>query len=79
MHSTMVYVFAACGPLDRPHAISQDVAAQYAAEWQAEAVSSDRQHILTSFGDPDSSWALTYNLFADRLLQTNVISQDVGD
>ena len=56
----------------------QAISAQYANEWQAQALSSDHQHILSSFGDADSSWALTYNLFADRLLQTNLVSQDVS-
>ncbi|KAJ3525254.1 hypothetical protein NM688_g8429 [Phlebia brevispora] len=50
-----------------------NVSSIFAQQWQAQALSTDHQHILTSFGDPDSSSALTYNLFADRLLNTNVI------
>ncbi|KAJ3530917.1 hypothetical protein NM688_g7646 [Phlebia brevispora] len=50
-----------------------NVSSIFAQQWQAQALSTDHQHVLTSFGDPDSSSALTYNLFADRLLNTNVI------
>ena len=40
-------------------------------------MSSDGKHILTSFGDLDTSLAVTYNLFADKLLSTNLISSNV--
>lgn len=40
-------------------------------------MSSDGKHILTSFGDLDTSLAVTYNLFADKLLATDLISSNV--
>ena len=55
----------------------QGIAARYAAAWHGTALSTDG-HILANFGDPSSSWTLGYNLFADRLLQTNTISDDVS-
>ncbi|KAJ3539023.1 hypothetical protein NM688_g6428 [Phlebia brevispora] len=48
-----------------------------AKQWQSQALSSASQHILTSFGDPDTSWSLSYNLFADRLLNTTVVPSSV--
>ncbi|KAF7794737.1 hypothetical protein EIP86_005875, partial [Pleurotus ostreatoroseus] len=54
-----------------------NVSAIFAAQWQKEAVSSDGQHILTSFGDTDTSMGLTYNLYADVLLKTNLISSQL--
>jgi len=35
------------------------------------------QHLLTSYGDDDSSWTLGYNLFADKWLGTGVVEQSV--
>ena len=58
--------------------VPQSAAASRAAMWQQYAVSSDGQHILTSFGDSDDSEALTYNLFADQLLSTSLISPSVS-
>lgn len=55
----------------------QNISAVFAAQWQAQAVSSDGRHVLTSFGDVDSSSALSYNLFADKLLETNLIAPSV--
>lgn len=42
------------------------------------ALSTDGQHVLSSYGDPDQSWSLLYNLYADKLLQTNVVGDNVG-
>ncbi|KAI0759822.1 DUF1793-domain-containing protein [Trametes elegans] len=42
--------------------------------WQSLALSSDQQHILGIYGN-QASWALMYNLYADKLLGTNVVSQ----
>ncbi|KAF7790198.1 hypothetical protein EIP86_001150 [Pleurotus ostreatoroseus] len=53
------------------------IAIKLASSWQSHAVSSDGQHILTSFGDEDGSQALTYNLFADKLLGTNMVSANL--
>ncbi|KAI0762087.1 hypothetical protein BD413DRAFT_643854 [Trametes elegans] len=44
--------------------------------WQSHALSSDQQHILGTYGD-QQSWALMYNLYADRLLGTNVVDQAI--
>ncbi|TCD69631.1 hypothetical protein EIP91_006856 [Steccherinum ochraceum] len=46
--------------------------------WQTSSVSSDGTHVLASFGDQNqSSWTLPYNLFADKLLQTNIINDNL--
>ena len=43
------------------------------------ALSSDKQQILGRFGDDTgSSWSLAYNLYADRLLGTNLVPDSVG-
>lgn len=55
----------------------QNISAVFAAQWQAQAVSSDGRHVLTSFGDADSSSSLSYNLFADKLLEINLIAPSV--
>ncbi|KAJ3538099.1 hypothetical protein NM688_g6567 [Phlebia brevispora] len=54
-----------------------NISTTLAAQWQSQALSSALQHILTSFGDLDTSWSLSYNLFADRLLGTNLIPSSV--
>lgn len=41
------------------------------------ALSSDGHHVLSSYGDPVTSWSLLYNLYADKLLQTRVIGDNV--
>lgn len=56
----------------------QNAAASLAAQWQTQAVSSDGQYFLTDLGGANSSFALTYNLFADKLLQTNAIPASVS-
>ncbi|KAI0759823.1 hypothetical protein BD413DRAFT_495995 [Trametes elegans] len=42
--------------------------------WQSLALSSDKQHILGTYGS-QQSWALMYNLYADLLLGTNLVNQ----
>ncbi|KAI0645913.1 DUF1793-domain-containing protein [Trametes meyenii] len=49
-------------------------AAALVGSWQSLALSSDQKHLLGVYGNP-SSWALMYNIYADRLLGTNVVSQ----
>ncbi|KAJ8483511.1 hypothetical protein ONZ51_g4652 [Trametes cubensis] len=49
-------------------------AAALVGSWQSLATSSDQQHILGTYGD-QSSWALMYNIYADLLLGTNIVSQ----
>ena len=59
---------------------TQGIATQYATEWTREALADDG-HMLANFGDANGfssqSWTIGYNLFADRLLQTNLINQTV--
>ncbi|KAI0705087.1 hypothetical protein C8T65DRAFT_240266 [Cerioporus squamosus] len=47
-----------------------------AGSWLSLAESSDQQHLLGQYGDESSS-ALLYNIYADLLLNTSLISQDV--
>ncbi|KAI0335017.1 DUF1793-domain-containing protein [Cubamyces sp. BRFM 1775] len=62
--------------------LGQDVDAQHydshaaalVGSWQSLATSSDQQHILGTYGN-QNSWALMYNIYADLLLGTNLISQ----
>ena len=53
------------------------MSSQLAKAWQSEALAQSDHHVLTSFGDADDTWALTYNLFADKILGTNVIDPSV--
>ncbi|KAI0793185.1 hypothetical protein C8Q75DRAFT_548169 [Abortiporus biennis] len=52
------------------------IATSYANQWQILALSSDLSHIVADYGD-DGSWTLAYNLFADRLLQTKLVSDNI--
>ncbi len=58
----------------------KNLAGTYADLWQSSVLSSgsDPQHIVANFGDSDTM-ALTYNLYADKLLQTNVVNQSVSN
>ncbi|OBZ70559.1 hypothetical protein A0H81_09078 [Grifola frondosa] len=51
-------------------------AAVLASTWQSLALSSDQQHLLEDYGNQQSS-ALMYNLYADRLLQLNLVNETV--
>ncbi|KAI0645886.1 hypothetical protein C8Q79DRAFT_911239 [Trametes meyenii] len=51
-------------------------AASLAASWLSLALSTNQSHLLGVYGD-QGSWALLYNLYADRLLGTNVVSEAV--
>lgn len=73
----MFYSFSTASGLTA-RMLAQSTAASLAALWAAQAVSSDGQHVLTSFGDPSSLTALTYNLFADKLLSTNLVPSSVS-
>ncbi|KAJ6539468.1 hypothetical protein B0H19DRAFT_960516 [Mycena capillaripes] len=42
-------------------------AASYVSQWQTLAISSDQSHLTLSYSD-SSSWGLSYNLYADKLL-----------
>ncbi|EKM54239.1 uncharacterized protein PHACADRAFT_257947, partial [Phanerochaete carnosa HHB-10118-sp] len=48
----------------------------HANTWKSLALSSDN-HILSNFGDPGSSWALEYNLYADKWLGTGLVDDSV--
>ncbi|KAJ3558367.1 hypothetical protein NM688_g972 [Phlebia brevispora] len=54
------------------------IAASYVPQWQAFATSSTGKHLTLAYGN-DSSWGLSYNMFADKLLQTNVFPESVYD
>ena len=58
--------------------LNQNVSSSYATTWQSLALSSDHQHILLSYEGDSSSWSMLYNLYADKLLSTGVISDDVS-
>lgn len=45
-------------------------------EWATLSVSSDKSHLLSSYGEESSS-ALMYNLFADLLLGVDIVPQAV--
>lgn len=48
-----------------------------AASWHSLALSSDGSHFLGAYGDQES-WALMYNIYADRLLGTGIVNQTVS-
>ncbi|EIW62862.1 uncharacterized protein TRAVEDRAFT_114910 [Trametes versicolor FP-101664 SS1] len=52
-------------------------AAALAAAWQSLALSSDGSHLLGVYGD-QQSWALMYNIYADRLLGTGIVNHSVS-
>ncbi|KAI0368348.1 DUF1793-domain-containing protein [Pilatotrama ljubarskyi] len=49
-------------------------AAALVGQWQSLALSTDGKHLLGTYGN-QQSWALMYNLYADRLLGTDLVSQ----
>jgi len=51
-------------------------AQEYITKWQQLATASDGLHLTLSYGN-DSSWGLTYNMYADKLLGTNIIPSSV--
>lgn len=61
-------------PLTR---IYQGHADAMAASWHSLALSSDESHFLGVYGE-QQSWALMYNIYADRLLDTGIVNQTVG-
>ncbi|KZT12530.1 DUF1793-domain-containing protein [Laetiporus sulphureus 93-53] len=48
----------------------------YLQQWQELATAPASQHLVLNYGDP-SSWGLTYNMYADKLLNTNIIPSSV--
>ena len=55
-----------------------DIATSYVQQWQNLALSSDKLHLTLNYGN-DTSWGLAYNLYADKLLSTNVFPQSIFD
>ena len=55
-----------------------DIATSYVQQWQNFALSSDKTHLTLNYGN-DASWGLAYNLYADKLLGTNVFPQSIFD
>ena len=53
----------------------QSTASNYAKQWEALAFTTD--HITTSYGS-EASWGLVYNMYAPRLLGTNIVSEKVS-
>ncbi|KAH0587707.1 hypothetical protein H2248_006471 [Termitomyces sp. 'cryptogamus'] len=53
-----------------------EVAARYVEHWQALSASSSGQHLTLNYGN-SSSWGLTYNLYADKLLKLNLFPESV--
>ncbi|KAI0327103.1 DUF1793-domain-containing protein [Cubamyces sp. BRFM 1775] len=54
------------------------IAASYVTQWQKFATATDGTHLTLSYGD-SSSWGLSYNMYADKLLKTNVFPSSVYD
>ncbi|KAF7790090.1 hypothetical protein EIP86_001040 [Pleurotus ostreatoroseus] len=52
------------------------IAASYVPQWQKFATSTTGNHLTLSW---HSHWGLSYNMFADKLLQTNVFPQSIYD
>jgi len=52
------------------------IAASYVPQWQQYATASTGNHLTLSYGD-NASWGLSYNLYADKLLGTNVFPSSV--
>ncbi|KZT71472.1 DUF1793-domain-containing protein [Daedalea quercina L-15889] len=54
------------------------IASSYVSQWLELATASDGQHLTLAYGN-DSSYGITYNMYADKLLGTNIIPQSVFD
>ena len=54
----------------------QKTATDYVSQWQSDAVSSDATHINFYYNDPNSN-GLIYNLYADKLLQLNLVPDSI--
>ncbi|KIM20840.1 hypothetical protein M408DRAFT_119277 [Serendipita vermifera MAFF 305830] len=54
------------------------IAQSYVAQWQSLATSFDGRHLTLSYGN-NTSWGLTYNLYAEKLLGFNLFPQSVYD
>ncbi|KAI0774160.1 DUF1793-domain-containing protein [Fomes fomentarius] len=54
------------------------IATSYVSQWQTLALASGSQHLTLAYNDNDS-WGLSYNLYADKLLKTNIFPQSIYD
>ncbi|KAK5679054.1 hypothetical protein LTS10_008710 [Elasticomyces elasticus] len=52
------------------------IAADFISQWQTLGVATDKTHTTLSYGN-DSSHGLLYNLYADALLQTNLVPKEI--
>ncbi|KAJ3976289.1 DUF1793-domain-containing protein [Lentinula raphanica] len=52
------------------------IASSYVSQWQNFATSSSGNHLTLNYGN-DSSWSLSYNLYADKLLQLHTFPESV--
>ncbi|KAE9397140.1 DUF1793-domain-containing protein [Gymnopus androsaceus JB14] len=52
------------------------IASSYVSQWQSLATSSSGNHLTLNYGN-DSSWSLSYNMYADKLLQLDVFPESV--
>lgn len=56
---------------------AKSISLSYMQQWLGLSVSSDKTHILGNFGNETSSGVI-YNLFADKLLQLDLVPQSVS-
>ena len=54
----------------------KDPATSYMRTWQANAVASDNSHVDFFYGKTDTN-GLIYNVFADKLLQLNLVPDSI--
>ncbi|KAI0072439.1 hypothetical protein K474DRAFT_1667817 [Panus rudis PR-1116 ss-1] len=73
----MAMIASAAGRADDEQRF-ENFASSFAGTWKSLAQASDG-HLLSSFGADTSSWAQIYNLYADRLLQTQVVDNSIYD
>lgn len=63
--------------LDEIFVALQNTAQSYIGQWQHLSISQDKTRILTSFGS-DTSAGVMYNLYADKLLQLDLVPQSAS-
>ncbi|KAJ7044468.1 DUF1793-domain-containing protein [Mycena alexandri] len=61
---------------DKKSSNYSSTAASYVSQWQYLATSSDQSHLTLSYGN-SSSWGLSYNLYADKLLKLNLFPDTI--
>lgn len=55
----------------------QAIAETFVAQWQNLSLSQDKTHLMTSFGE-EATAGLIYNMYADKLLQLDLIPQSAS-